>query len=58
MTLLKNNPYISNMENIINIAYDIIDNSKVDTKNLSDFLRMAEDYQCHLLIQELNKESN
>jgi hypothetical protein len=46
------------MENIINIAYDIIDNSKVDTKNLSDFLRMAEDYQCHLLMQELNKESN
>jgi hypothetical protein len=40
------------------ITSDIIENTQVDTSGLCDFLRMAQDYQNQILMDELREELN
>ena len=40
------------------IVSDILDNQNLNSEYIADFLQMAEDYKCQLLMNELNAELN
>lgn len=44
--------------NIDNVAYDMIDNVRLDINQYNDFLRMMDDYKAQLYMDFINKEFN
>ena len=48
---------LKNMD-ITAVVSDVLDNQDLNVSNVSDFLRMAEEYKYQLLMEELNQELN
>jgi hypothetical protein len=44
--------------NIDNVAYDMIENVRLDINQYNDFLRMMDDYKAQLYMDFINKEFN
>ena len=44
--------------NIDNVAYDMIENVRLDINQYNDFLRMMDDYKAQLYMEYINKKSN
>lgn len=43
---------------ILLATHDLIENTQVDCQNINDFLRMAQEYQNQILMDELREELN